>query len=152
MEQISASWEFIPNLLQKRSMGNFWWVNAFQINLSLWKMQVIRYFLCVRHIGEKSLNRLLDCFYLKKQPLEVFCKKRCPEKFRKFYRKTPALESVFNKVPDLRTCNFLKKRLQHRFFPVNFAKHLWKKYLWTSASVPSQVLFTMQEKDTANAA
>ena len=33
-------------------------------------------------------------------------------------------ESLFNKVAVLRTCNFIKKRLQHRCFPVKFAKFL----------------------------
>ena len=30
----------------------------------------------------------------------------------------------FNKVADLKACNFIKKRLQHRCFPVNTAKYL----------------------------
>ena len=42
----------------------------------------------------------------------------------KFYRKTPVLESIFNKVAGLKACNFIKKRLQHRCFPVKFAKFL----------------------------
>ena len=29
--------------------------------------------------------------------------------FRKFYRKTPVLESLFNKVADLQACNFIKE-------------------------------------------
>ena len=32
-----------------------------------------------------------------KQPLEVFCKKRCSSKFRKFHRKTSVLKSLFNR-------------------------------------------------------
>ena len=32
------------------------------------------------------------------------------------------LESVFSKVADLLACNFIKKRLQHRFFLANIAK------------------------------
>ena len=48
--------------------------------------------------------------------------------------KTSVLESRFNKVADLKACHFIKKRLQHRCFPVNIAKilktaffieHLW---------------------------
>ena len=38
--------------------------------------------------------------------------------------KTPVLESLFNKYAGLKACNFIKKRLQHRFFPVKFAKIL----------------------------
>ena len=50
--------------------------------------------------------------------------KKCYKKFRKFHRKTSMLESLFNKVPCLQVCNFIKKRLQHRCFPVKFAKFL----------------------------
>ena len=32
------------------------------------------------------------------------------------------LESLFNKVVDLEDCNFIKRRLQRRCFPVKFAK------------------------------
>ena len=39
--------------------------------------------------------------YLQKQPPEVFCKKRCSYKFWKLRRKTPVLESLFNKVARL---------------------------------------------------
>ena len=43
--------------------------------------------------------------------------------FRKFYRKTHALEAFFNKVMNLRSiCNFINKRLQHWCFPEKFAK------------------------------
>ena len=33
-------------------------------------------------------------------------------------------DSFFNKVVDLRIATLLKKRLWHRYFPVNFAKYL----------------------------
>ena len=32
------------------------------------------------------------------------------------------LESLFGKVASLQGCNFIKKRLQHRCFPVQFVK------------------------------
>ena len=34
------------------------------------------------------------------------------------------LESHFNKVADLKACNFIKKRLEHRCFLVNIAKFI----------------------------
>ena len=37
------------------------------------------------------------------------------EEFRNIYRKIPVLES-------LQACNFIKKRLEHRRFPVNISK------------------------------
>ena len=39
------------------------------------------------------------------------------------------LESVFNKVAGLWACNFITKKLQHRCFPVKFAKFLRKPML-----------------------
>ena len=44
--------------------------------------------------------------------------------FCKIHRKTPVLESFVNKIADLTDSNFIKKRLQHRYFPVNIAKFL----------------------------
>ena len=48
-----------------------------------------------------------------KQPLELFCKKRCSYRFCKFHRKTPLLKSLFNRVPGLQACNFIRERLHH---------------------------------------
>ena len=39
-------------------------------------------------------------------------------------KKIPVLESLFEKVAGLKVCNFIKKRPQHRWFPVNIAKFL----------------------------
>ena len=58
--------------------------------------------------------------YFQKQ----LCKKRCSEKVRKFHKKTPVLDSAFNKVAGFWTCKFIKKKLQHKFFPANFSKFL----------------------------
>ena len=38
--------------------------------------------------------------------------------------KVPVLESLFNKIAGLETCDFIKKGLQHSCFPVNIAKFL----------------------------
>ena len=45
------------------------------------------------------------------------------------HRKTSVLESLFSKVVSLEAWNFIKKKLQHRCFPVNIAKFLRKFYL-----------------------
>ena len=58
-----------------------------------------------------------------KQPPEVFYIKRCFEKFRNVFRKTPVQESLYNKVAG-RPATLLKKRSLHDCFPVNFAKFL----------------------------
>ena len=44
--------------------------------------------------------------------------------FFKISQRTPVLESLFNKVADLRACNCIKKRLQHRCFNVKCTKFL----------------------------
>ena len=45
------------------------------------------------------------------------------------------LEPPFNKILGLKACNFIKKRLQHRCYPVKFAKFLKTSILRTIASV-----------------
>ena len=56
------------------------------------------------------------------------------KKFRSIRRRIPVLESLFNNVVGLQDCNFIKKRFQHRYFPVNFAKFLrtpsFIEHLW----------------------
>ena len=37
---------------------------------------------------------------------------------------TPVLESYINKVAGLKACNFIKKKFQHKYFPVNIGKFL----------------------------
>ena len=53
------------------------------------------------------------------QPPELFCKKRCSQKFHKIHRK----------VAGLRPATLFKKSLWHRCFPVNFAKFLRTPFL-----------------------
>ena len=55
--------------------------------------------------------------------------KTCSEKFRYIHRETPVLEFLFNKVVDVQACNFIKNRLQHRYFPVNIAQFLRTTFL-----------------------
>ena len=64
-------------------------------------------------------------FHQQKQPLaDVPGDIGVLENFTIFTGKKPVLESLFNKVTGPKTCNFIKKRLQHRCFPVNIAKLL----------------------------
>ena len=49
--------------------------------------------------------------------------KRYCYKFHKIHKKNLCQSLFFNKVAD-QACNFIKKRLWHRCFPVNFAKFL----------------------------
>ena len=48
------------------------------------------------------------------------------------------LESLFKKVAGLKACNFIKKRPQHRCFPVNIAKFL---ILLISENICKRLLF-----------
>ena len=57
----------------------------------------------------KSKFNVIVFNQVQKKPPDVFSKKRCSEKFHKFYRKTPVLESLFKKVAGLQGCNFIKE-------------------------------------------
>ena len=56
---------------------------------------------------------------LRRSRPEAFCKKGVLKNFEKIHRKTPVPESHF----------LLKKRLWHRYFPVNFGKFLRRYFL-----------------------
>ena len=45
-------------------------------------------------------------------------------KIFQYPQETPVLECIFKNLADLQDCNFFKKRLQSRCFPVNIAKFL----------------------------
>ena len=49
------------------------------------------------------------------------------------------LEYFFNEAAGLQACNFIKKRLQHTYFPVNIAKFLKTPFLQT----PSVAAFAL---------
>ena len=50
------------------------------------------------------------------------CARRVFKNLTIFTDKKPVLEPPFNKVGGLKACRFIKKRLEHRCFPVNIAK------------------------------
>ena len=54
---------------------------------------------------------------------------RCFLKLCKIHMKTYLLESLFNEVAGLMTWNFIKKRLWHRYFTVNFLQFFKKPCL-----------------------
>ena len=60
---------------------------------------------------------------------EVFCKKGVLRNFAKFTGKHLCQSLLFNNVAGLTPATFLKKRLWHRCFPVNFAKFLRAPFL-----------------------
>ena len=75
---------------------------------------------------------------VQKQPPEVFYKKCYSKKFDNIHRKTPALQSIFNKVAGLQVSNFIKKRFQYKCSSVNIAKNFknifFKEHLGTAAT------------------
>ena len=73
--------------------------------------------------------------FIKKQPLQRFCKKGVLKKFHKIHLKTPVSESLFNRLSGLRPASLLKKRLQHRCFQVNFAKFLRTPFLHNTSVI-----------------
>ena len=52
------------------------------------------------------------------------------------------LEFLFNKVAGPQTCNFIKKRFQHRCFPVNVTKFLRTPF---SPNTTGQLLLNLHE-------
>ena len=63
-------------------------------------------------VNFQCMFSLVNTVYCQKQPPYVFCKKNILKKFANFTGK------------HLQVCNFVKKRLQHRNFPVSFKKFL----------------------------
>ena len=45
-------------------------------------------------------------------------------KISQYSQENICVRVFFNTVADLKTCNIIEKRLQHRYFPVNIAKFL----------------------------
>ena len=74
---------------------------------------------------------------LQKQSFADVFENRCSYKFSNIHKKTPVLESLFNKVVDLQPCHFIKKRLLDRCFPVSITNFLraffFPEHLWHSA-------------------
>ena len=68
------------------------------------------------------------------QPFVDALQNRRFSKIHKIHRKTPVLESLFNKAARPQECNFIKNRLQNRRFPVKFAKFLRTPFLQDTSS------------------
>ena len=54
--------------------------------------------------------------------------------FAIFTGTTTVIGSLFNNVAGLKFCDFIKKRLQHRCFPVNIVKFLGTAFFFISAT------------------
>ena len=85
------------------------------------------YFSNYQTIASPNNNTLL--MYTQKQSSDVFCKKGVMKKLGKIQRKTPVLESLFNKVATRWLATLLKKKLLHTHFLLNFAKFFVTPFL-----------------------
>ena len=84
-------------------------------------LNIISWYFCKHFWGIKRKLNIGSLKDLKHLFLDII-HNRCSWKFRNIHRKTPVLEPLFNKVADLKACNCINKRLQHRCFFVNIAK------------------------------
>ena len=121
-----------PNLLKRNSTMNvflgitetiFLWI--FQNRYYMESLQIISK-ICLGPLAI-FLNMAYIFMQVKRNTKHLFAdvlQNRCSCKFRTFHRKIPVLESLFNKVAGLKTRNFIKKKLQHRRFPVKFVEFL----------------------------
>ena len=82
----------------------------------------------------------------RKQCPEAICKKSFSSKFCNIHRVTPVLESLFNKVAGLKTCNLIKKEtptqafsFEHgRFLSTKILKNICKRLLLTQLNTVQQ--------------
>ena len=54
--------------------------------------------------------------------------------FRKFYKKTPVLESPFSQDAGLKTYNFINKKLQHRYHDKETTEAVARRYFLNRCS------------------
>ena len=98
-------------LQAKHETRTFFWNNGRNVELIPARMTI--YYICI------------FCFWnARSSRWQMFFKIDALENSGILTGKAPVLESPFNKVVGLHTCNFIKNRLQHRCFPVMLAKFL----------------------------
>ena len=76
----------------------------------------------ISEVPESFLIYNFRVYRLRSSHRRCSLKKGLLKNFTIFHRKTSVLKSLFNKVAGLEVCNCIKRRLQHRCFPVNMAK------------------------------
>ena len=85
--------------------------------------------------------------FLKKKKEKETVVHRCSSKqvflkISQISRESNCVGVSFNKVAELRVCNFIKKRLQHRCFPVKFAKFLGTPFFHRTPPVAASDFIT----------
>ena len=71
----------------------------------------------------------------------VSTSKQVFQKVPNIHKKTPVLQTIFNKVAGQEGCHFVKKRIQGRCFPVKFAKILRTTFFHKTPSGAASVIF-----------
>ena len=95
-------------------------------NLVFWIVKIHE----LKENKKKTWNNVISFpFHKQKQLFADVLQNRCLWKFPNIHRKSHVSESLFNKVTALRPATLLKKWLQHRCFPVNFATFLRTPFL-----------------------
>ena len=77
---------------------------------------------------KQGITRTLLPFINKSSCPEMFCKKGVLRNFTKFIGKPLSQILLLTKL-QVQACNFIKKRLWHRCFPMNFVKFLRTPFL-----------------------
>ena len=131
------SYIYLPQISSPRELWNVLWrlpsVKRVWRNLIVLVFYLVLIFehltgvatILTTHYGVLRQRLLKDYFVSDKNSrFADVLQNRYSLKFIKFYRKTPMLEPLFNKLAYLQVYNFIKKRLQHWCFPVKIEKFL----------------------------
>ena len=120
---MNITWAILTTRFDLFFIIHWSWIYWFNSNLKqhmkspLWKFKR-SYF--IEHLWTTA--SILKTVWSKRQPLRLFCKKRCSLGFRKFHRKWAYFRVFFNEAVSLMARTFIEERLKRRSFPVRFSK------------------------------
>ena len=101
----------LKNFVNVTGKHLFW--SLFLIKLQIWGLA----YLLRRDSNTGAMRKKLQ-----KHSFADILQKKVFLKISQISQQIPVLESLFNKIASPKTCNFIKKRLQHRCFAVTFGK------------------------------
>ena len=87
---------------------------------------------------------------VQKKPPKLFYKKKMFFGISQYSQKDKCVGVSFNKIAVLKACNFIKKKLQHRCFPVNIAKFLRTAFYRTPLLAPAKLSLLNPKKKLFN--
>ena len=101
--------------------------------------------------GEAYLIHLRPVLhFMQKQPPEVFCEKRCFQKFRKIHRKTPVPENTLKTLENTLACNFIKKESLAQVFSCKFCEISKNTFSYRTAQMTASVCRNQNTKSKMN--